>query len=642
MGDDDFPDALPARYRLHWYVLERVLGQGGFGITYLAHDSNLDRHVAIKEYLPSEVARRRSDATAHPRADTLADRYSWGLERFLSEARTLARFDHPNIVRVLSVFEANNTAYMVMRFEEGEDLATLLDRRGTIPQEQLTACLFPVLDGLQLIHRSGFIHRDIKPENIYVRHDGSPVLLDFGSARQSFGNPQTMTILVAPGYAPLEQYYGDAKSQGPWTDIYGLGATCYRAIAGRPPLDAIARAKGVLGSTRDILQQAVDVGRGRYDERMLLAIDHALQLSEGNRPQSISEWQLEIMGRQLTQTPTIATPVTPARPDISPPVTPLLPVDQATRPAATSESLTGGRSATRTRTIWYVAVVALGIIATVGIIRQWPTAGRAAPIVASRPNLPEQSLTPRPALPASHTPTTVTVAAPPLGSPAVAGREPVTKPTGPAVGNLPLQTRSVGAGVESATAVSTAKASTLVGRAGPGGTPRALTVAPLKAAPAALEMSSLTLQSPVTVPAALTKSAPAISPGAASDPMASLSPPGRTRDDQLEAGEAALQRGDSVAATNILTPLAAAGVVRAQSMLGRAQEARPQGQRSDFEAYVWYSIAARSGDAGAAASRDKLAATLQPAEIRQAEQIAQHWKPRTAPTAASNPERTTP
>ncbi|HEY4957048.1 MAG TPA: serine/threonine-protein kinase, partial [Caldimonas sp.] len=232
MTEVDFPDALPAGSRLHWYVLERVLGQGGFGITYLAHDTNLDRPVAIKEYLPTEIARRRSDASAWPHSDTLAKRYAWGLERFLLEARTLARFDHPNIVRVLSVFEANNTAYMVMRFEEGEDLATQLDRRGTLPQRQLTDCLLPILDGLELVHAAGFIHRDIKPENIYVRRDGSPVLLDFGSARQSFGSAKTLTILVAPGYAPLEQYYGDASTQGPWTDIYGLGATCYRAISG--------------------------------------------------------------------------------------------------------------------------------------------------------------------------------------------------------------------------------------------------------------------------------------------------------------------------------------------------------------------------------------------------------------------------
>ena len=164
MTEDDFPDALPAGHRLHWYVLEQVLGQGGFGITYLAHDTNLDRRVAIKEYLPAEVARRRSDASARPRTESHAERFAWGLERFLAEARTLARFDHPNIVRVLSVFEANNTAYMVMRFEAGENLGTLLDRVGTLPEHDLTSCLLPILDGLQLIHTSGFIHRDIKPE----------------------------------------------------------------------------------------------------------------------------------------------------------------------------------------------------------------------------------------------------------------------------------------------------------------------------------------------------------------------------------------------------------------------------------------------------------------------------------------------
>ena len=261
MSDEAYPDALPVGHRLHWYVLENVLGQGGFGITYLARDTNLDRRVAIKEYLPTDYARRHADATVQARTESNAERYSWGLERFSLEARTLARFDHPSIVRVYSVFEANNTAYMVMRFEDGENLAHLLERCVTLPEKQLVPCLLTILDGLQLVHDAGFIHRDIKPDNIYVREDGTPVLLDFGSARQSLGRSKTMTILVAPGYAPLEQYYGDSATQGPWTDIYGLGATLYRAIAGRPPLDAIARAKGVLGSARDLLQPAVEIGR---------------------------------------------------------------------------------------------------------------------------------------------------------------------------------------------------------------------------------------------------------------------------------------------------------------------------------------------------------------------------------------------
>jgi serine/threonine protein kinase len=280
MTDNAFPDALPAQARLHWYVLERVLGQGGFGITYLARDTNLDQSVAIKEYLPVDVATRRPDGTVRARTTEQHERYRAGLERFIREARTLARFDHPNIVRVHSVFEFNDTAYMVMRFEEGETLAALLERRHVLPESELLRVLMPVLDGLELVHKAGFIHRDVKPDNILIRGDGSSVLLDFGSARQASLHSRTVTILVAPGYAPFEQYYSAVESQGPWTDIYGLGATCYRAIAGRPPLDAIARSKGILGSTKEMLLPANVAGAGRYSEALLLAIDHALAFAE--------------------------------------------------------------------------------------------------------------------------------------------------------------------------------------------------------------------------------------------------------------------------------------------------------------------------------------------------------------------------
>src|SRR5213592_445949 len=155
MGDPAYPDALPPEYRLHWYVLERVLGQGGFGITYLARDTNLDQQVAIKEYLPTDVATRKPDSTVRPRADDQTDRYRWGLDRFIREARTLARFDHPNIVRVYSVFELNSTAYMVMRFEEGETLAALLDQRHSLGEADLSRVLLPILDGLELVHNAG-------------------------------------------------------------------------------------------------------------------------------------------------------------------------------------------------------------------------------------------------------------------------------------------------------------------------------------------------------------------------------------------------------------------------------------------------------------------------------------------------------
>jgi serine/threonine protein kinase len=296
MTDSAFPDALPSQHRLHWYVLERVLGQGGFGITYLARDTNLDQKVAIKEYLPVDVATRRADATVRPRSDDQAERYRWGLDRFIQEARTLARFDHPNIVRVLSVFEQNGTAYMVMRFEEGENFAALLERKRTIAETDLMRVLLPVLDGLELVHNAGFIHRDIKPDNIHIRADGSPVLLDFGSARHSLGHVRTVTILVAPGYAPFEQYYSSGEDQGPWTDIYSLGATCYRAVSGAAPMDAIARSKGILGSTRELLVPASAVGAGRYSDRLLKAIDRALAFGEKDRPATIAHWRAELTG----------------------------------------------------------------------------------------------------------------------------------------------------------------------------------------------------------------------------------------------------------------------------------------------------------------------------------------------------------
>jgi serine/threonine protein kinase/TPR repeat protein len=312
MADPAYPDALPTLSRLHWYVIERVLGQGGFGITYLARDTNLDQPVAIKEYLPVDVATRMPDTTIRARTDDLRDRYRWGLERFIQEARTLARFDHPNIVRVQSVFEFNNTAYMVMRFEKGMTLSAVLDRRGTLPERDLLRVILPILDGLALVHDAGFIHRDVKPDNIHIDDDGSPVLLDFGSARQALGSSHTLTILIAPGYAPFEQYYSDSTSQGPWTDIYGLGATCYRAIAGRPPLDAVSRSKGILGSTQEVMVAAGIIGAGRYSGKFLAAVDHALAFAEKDRPQSIAAWRAELVAGE-TQPP-VVTEKAPARP----------------------------------------------------------------------------------------------------------------------------------------------------------------------------------------------------------------------------------------------------------------------------------------------------------------------------------------
>ena len=284
-------NALQPGFEVLWYRIERILGQGGFGITYLAYDTNLDQQVAIKEYLPIELAVREGDHSVHPVSENHGENFRWGLTRFIAEARTLAKFDHPNIVRVLSVFEQNNTAYMPMRYESGSSLQELLPRRGTLEEGQLMKILLPVLAGLRLVHEAGFVHRDIKPANIFIRDDGSPVLLDFGSARQSLGaETKTLTSLVSPGYAPFEQYYSKSDRQGPWTDLYGLGATMYRAVAGVPPMDAVDRSEGLLKNAVDPIVPVSEIGAGRYSRRFLDAIDRAIRFDEKARPQSAQEW----------------------------------------------------------------------------------------------------------------------------------------------------------------------------------------------------------------------------------------------------------------------------------------------------------------------------------------------------------------
>jgi serine/threonine protein kinase len=285
-------NALQPGYRLHWYRIDHILGQGSFGITYLAHDLNLDRQVAIKEYLPIETAVREGAVFIYPLTSERGEQYHWGLERFIAEARMLATFEHPNIVRVLNVFEANNTAYMVMGYEPGENLQDVLNRRKRVEETELLMILLPILDGLEKIHQSGFIHRDIKPANIFIRQDGSPVLLDFGSARQAVGEQmRTLTSLFSPGYAPIEQYYGKGDQQGPWTDVYGLGATLYRGMAGVAPLDALERIQGILQASKDPFILAIEAGHGHYSKRFLQAIDQALSFQPGERPQTIGEWR---------------------------------------------------------------------------------------------------------------------------------------------------------------------------------------------------------------------------------------------------------------------------------------------------------------------------------------------------------------
>ena len=288
-----FQNALPEGYSLHWYEIESVLGSGGFGITYLARDTNLNRLVAIKEYFPKESATRQDDSRVNPICDDSAVEFTNGLDRFISEARTVARCQHPNIVSVYSVFEANGTAYMVMEYQRGQSLSRAM-RSGLIRGERdLLALIRPLLDGLMFMHDAGFIHRDIKPDNIFIREDSVPTLLDFGAARQSVGfGTQRMTTMLTPSYAPIEQYNtsGRAEKQGPWTDIYSFGATLYRLIAGRGPIDAVSRANALLESGKDAYLSIKDSKPAGYSHALLTAIDRALAYRPSDRPQTVKEW----------------------------------------------------------------------------------------------------------------------------------------------------------------------------------------------------------------------------------------------------------------------------------------------------------------------------------------------------------------
>ena len=287
-------NALEPGYRLREYRIESVLGQGGFGITYRAYDTTLERPVAIKEYLPVELAVRESDSTVRPFTEDRASMFAWGLSRFLDEARTLARLKHPNLVQVYAVLEENATAYMVMPFEEGRSLADLMNFGKLKDQAQVLAITHALLDGLEHVHEAGFLHRDIKPDNIFVREDGSPVLIDFGSARVSMGTQarSRMTSVVSPGYAPYEQYHGDASRQGPWTDIYGLAATLYAVVcSGRPPMDSLVRGDARIEERPDPHDPAVKAARGEWSPQFLAAIDAALGFRPDERPQSVAQWR---------------------------------------------------------------------------------------------------------------------------------------------------------------------------------------------------------------------------------------------------------------------------------------------------------------------------------------------------------------
>ena len=277
--------ALPAGYRIENYEIQAVLGKGGFGITYVAYDWTLGRHMAIKELLPDTIATRIDGSTVVAMGPSHEESWQWARERFVEEARILAGFRHPNIIAVHRLIEANGTVYLVMDHLEGESYETRLRRIGHEPdQTSLMAVIGPLLDGLQEVHAAGLLHRDIKPENILFDNRGNPVLIDFGAARATVGATMTMTSIVTHGYSPIEQYQTKGK-MGPWTDIYAIAAVMCRAITGEKPPAAADRL------TRDDFQLLSQRYLPGFSHNGLLAIDAALSINIAERPSHLHDWR---------------------------------------------------------------------------------------------------------------------------------------------------------------------------------------------------------------------------------------------------------------------------------------------------------------------------------------------------------------
>ena len=313
-------NALPVGTRVLEFEITRVIGEGGFSVVYLAFDHTLHRSIALKEYIPSALASRRGDNTVAVRSAQHQETFEAGLRSFINEARLLAQFDHPALVKVYRFWEANGTAYMAMPHYGGRTLRDILRADPAQASEAwLKKLLVPLLDALQLLPAHRCYHRDVAPDNIQVLENGAPVLLDFGAARRTIGDmTQAFTVILKPGYAPIEQYADEADlKQGPWTDVYALAAVLYGAIAHKPPPTAVARV------IKDPLEPLATRSLAGYSATFLAGIDRGLAVRPEERPQSVGEWR-GLLGMDDFAATTVlhvrdATPARLAVPPVSPP-----------------------------------------------------------------------------------------------------------------------------------------------------------------------------------------------------------------------------------------------------------------------------------------------------------------------------------
>jgi serine/threonine protein kinase len=404
--------ALPSGYRLQEFVIEGVLGVGGFGIVYRARDTRLQRKVALKEYMPSTLAARGPDLAVTALSQWQRETFATGLRSFVNEAQLLASFDHPSLVKVYRFWEGNGTAYMVMPLYRGITLKKWLKDTGAPPdQEWLLALLMPLIDALEQLHNAEpcCLHRDVAPDNILLLDPSRagaaasmaerPLLLDFGAARRVIGDmTHTLTVFLKPGYAPIEQY-GDsiATKQGPWTDVYALSAVLYACITGRAPIPSVER---VLS---DELMPATQAGAGRYSDGFLAAIDAGLKVRPEERPASMPDFRR----RFVADVHFIGTPAADSPPDAAP-----LPAGDAPAPPATQ--------VLARRTGWTVAALSIAAVAGAAwwALRPGPPPPTATPsasgITAGMAQAPAVSPAARPGTAASG-PVVVSAPAQPFG-----------------------------------------------------------------------------------------------------------------------------------------------------------------------------------------------------------------------------------
>lgn len=295
---------------LRQYRIDSVVGQGGFGITYLAFDTDLQRRVAIKECYPRDFVSREGTTVVPTGASETKD-FQWALGKFVDEATTLARFKHPGIVQVLQIIkDENKSAYIVLEFVEGQSFDQWLKSQSGPPDEEsLKSVIAPLLDALEVVHENNIAHRDIAPDNIYIRQDGTAVLLDFGAAKQTLGQQtRTLNLVVKDGYSAPEQYYAEGR-QGPWTDVYAFAATLYRAISGKRPVDAMARLDAINNDEPDPLEPLSELTHSGYSSRFLAAISEGMAPQTKARPQSIKDWRAAILGSEPGSSVLAASPL---------------------------------------------------------------------------------------------------------------------------------------------------------------------------------------------------------------------------------------------------------------------------------------------------------------------------------------------